>query len=39
MKNRRWAGDAVLVYQLSLWYRYEHGLDLHVGLKLFRKAA
>ena len=37
--TRRWALGAVLVDQLSLWYRYEHGLDLRVGLKPFLKAA
>ena len=37
--TRRWALGAVLVYQLSLWYRFEHGLDLRVGLKPFLKAA
>jgi hypothetical protein len=30
---------AVLLYQLTLWYRFEHGLDLRVGLKAFLKAA
>jgi Transposase DDE domain len=37
--TQRWALSAVLVYQLSLWYRFEHGLDLRVGLKPFLKAA
>jgi Transposase DDE domain len=37
--TRRFALGAVLVYQLMLWYRYEHGLDLRVGLKPFLKAA
>ena len=35
----RFALGAVLVYQLGLWYRFEHGLDLNVGLKPFLKAA
>ena len=30
---------AVLVYQLALWYRFEEGLPLRVGLKAFLKAA
>ena len=30
---------AVLVYQLTLLYRFEHGQDLRVGLKAFLKAA
>lgn len=37
--TRRWALGAILVYQLTLWYRHEHGLDLRVGLKPFLKAA
>ena len=37
--TRRFALGAVLVYQLTLWYRYEHGLDLRMGLKPFLKAA
>ncbi len=37
--TRRWALAAILVYQLTLWYRHEHGLDLRVGLKPFLKAA
>jgi hypothetical protein len=28
-----------LVYQLTLWYRHAHGMDLRVGLKPFLKAA
>ena len=39
VNTRRWALGAVLVYQLTLWYRHEHGLDLRVGLKPFLKAA
>lgn len=31
--------SAVFVFQLTLWDRHEHGLDLHVGLKPFLKAA
>ena len=37
--TRRYALGAVLVYQLALLYRHEHGLDLNVGLKAFLKAA
>jgi Transposase DDE domain len=37
--TRRFALGAILVYQLTLWYRFEHGLDLRVGLKPFLKAA
>jgi Transposase DDE domain len=37
--TRRFALGAVFVYQLKLWYRYEHGLNLRVGLKPFLKAA
>ena len=39
VNTRRFALGAVLVYQLILWYRHEHGLDLRVGLKPFLKAA
>lgn len=35
----RFALGAVLVYQLALWYRFEHDLELNVGLKPFLKAA
>jgi hypothetical protein len=37
--TRRFALGAVFVYQLTLWYRHEHDLDLRVGLKPFLKAA
>jgi hypothetical protein len=37
--TRRFALGAVFVYQLTLWYRHEHGLDLRVGLTPFLKAA
>ncbi len=33
--TRRFALGAVLVYQLTLWHRHEHGLDLRVGLDPF----
>jgi hypothetical protein len=37
--TRRFALGAILVYQLILWYRYEHGMELRTGLKPFLKAA
>jgi hypothetical protein len=37
--TRRFALGAIFVYQLARWYRFEHGLDLRVGLKAFLKAA
>jgi len=37
--TRRFILGAIVVYQLMLWYRFEHGLDLRVGLKAFLKAA
>ena len=37
--TRRFALGAILVYQLALLYRFEHGLDLNAGLKAFLKAA
>jgi hypothetical protein len=37
--TRRFALGAIFVYQLALLYRFEHGLDLNVGLKAFLKAA
>ena len=39
INTRRFALGAILVYQLALWYRFEHGLDLRVGLKPFLKAS
>ena len=39
MRTRRFALGAVLVYQLTLLYRFEHHQDLRVGLKAFLKAA
>jgi len=35
----RFALGAIFVYQLALLYRYEHGLELNVGLKPFLRAA
>jgi hypothetical protein len=37
--TRRFALGAALVYQLLLWHRHEHALDLRVGLKPALKAA
>jgi hypothetical protein len=37
--TRRFALGATLVYQLALWHRHDHGLDLRVGLDPFLKAA
>jgi hypothetical protein len=37
--TRRFALGAVFVYQLTLLYRYQHNLDLRVGLKACLKAA
>ncbi len=37
--TQRFALGAIFVYQLALWYRFEHGLELCVGLKAFLKAA
>ncbi len=35
----RFALGAILVYQLALWYRFEHDLELNVGLKPFLRSA
>jgi len=37
--TRRFALGAIFVYQLALLYRFQHGLELNVGLKAFLKAA
>ena len=39
MNTSRFALGAIFVYQLALLYRFEHGLDLRVGLKPFVRAA
>lgn len=39
LATQRFALGAILVYQLALWYRFEHDLPLCVGLKAFLKAA
>ncbi len=37
--TKRFALGAIFVYQLALIYRFNHGLDLNIGLKAFIKAA
>ncbi len=37
--TQRFVLGAIFVYQLALLYRFNHGLDLNVGLKAFIKAA
>jgi hypothetical protein len=39
INTRRFALGSIFVYQLALLYRFEHGLDLRLGLKAFLKAA
>ena len=39
LATRRVALGAVLVYQLTVWHRFEAGADLRVGLKAFIRAA
>jgi Transposase DDE domain len=39
VNTRRFVLGAIVVYQLALWYRCEHDMDLRVGLKAFLKAA
>ena len=39
INTQRFALGAIFVYQIILLYRFEHGLDLRVGLKAFLKAA
>jgi len=36
---QRFALGAIVVHQLALLYRFEHDLDLCIGLKAFLKAA
>jgi hypothetical protein len=38
-RTQQFVLGAIFLYQLSLWYRFEHHLDLRVGLKPFLKAA
>ena len=37
--TRRFALGAIFLYQLALLYRFQHGLELRVGLKAFIRAA
>jgi len=39
VNTKRFALGAILVYQLALWHRHEHNLDLKVGFKPFLRAA
>jgi hypothetical protein len=39
LATQRFALGAIFVYQLALLYRFEHDLELCVGLKAFLKAA
>jgi hypothetical protein len=39
VNTRRFALGAIFVYQLALLYRFQHGLELNIGLKAFLKAA
>ena len=39
INTQRFALGAIFVYQLALLYRFQHGLDLNIGLKAFIKAA
>jgi len=39
INTQRFVLGAIFVYQLALLYRFEHNLDLRVGLKAFLKAA
>jgi hypothetical protein len=38
LNTQRFALGAIFVYQLALLYRFQHGLDLNIGLKAFIKA-
>ena len=38
-RTQRWALGAILLYQLTLLFRFDQGGDLRVGLKAFLKAA
>jgi len=37
--TQRFALGTIRVYQIALWYRFEHALPLKGGLKAFFKAA
>jgi hypothetical protein len=38
INTQRFALAAFFVYQLALLYRFQHGLDLNIGLKAFIKS-
>lgn len=38
LNTQRFALGAIFLYQLALLYRFQHGLDLKIGLKAFIKA-
>jgi len=38
LNTQRFALGAIFVYQLAVLYRFQHGLDLNIGLKAFIKA-
>ena len=38
INTQRFALGAIFVYQLALLYRFQHGLDLNIGLKAFIKS-
>jgi hypothetical protein len=38
LNTQRFALGSIFVYQLALLYRFQHGLDLNIGLKAFIKA-
>lgn len=38
LNTQRFALGAIFVYQLAILYRFQHGLDLNIGLKAFIKA-
>jgi len=38
LNTQRFALGAIFVYQLALLFRFQHGLDLNIGLKAFIKA-
>ena len=39
VNTQRFALAAIFVYQIALLYRFQHNMDLRVGLKAFLKAA
>jgi len=39
LNTQRYVLGAIFVYQLTLWYRFEHNLPLNLGVKAFLRAA